>query len=71
MSFEKPKSIRWLLNQTPFDGCLLLFNAPYLQVRQRAGEIGLLQVNKVSDAVISRGTYCNVRTDLYITIKGE
>ena len=71
--FNIPRaSIRYLINQIPTDGCLLVFNGKSNSWRTEASESGVLTVNKVSDNTVSfRNGNHNDKCDLYVTWKEE
>lgn len=69
-AFNRKVGLRKLMNLTPFEGCLLLFNVNELQVRQRAAEIGLLLVSKVSDNVVGRHNRGEI-SDMYVVWKDK
>lgn len=69
--YPKP-SERWLIQQIPNDGCLIVFNGKSNNWRARATEMGVLRANKISDNIVSmrRGNH-NDECDLYISWKED
>lgn len=61
-------TVNWLINQTPLNGCLLVFNAKHRAWRAEAAEMEILRVHKLSAHPVTRDdnkTLC----DLYICTK--
>lgn len=63
------KSIRYLLDHVPDDGCMLIFNCYHRNVRSKA--MGILHVWKISDDPIPRATADSKETlcDVYVTFR--
>lgn len=69
--FHKKPSLNFLLNQTPFDGCLLMFNAKRKSVNTKTSELGVLRCNKISSEPMSREVIQHETCDLYISWRDE
>lgn len=65
LRLKRRPSINWLVNQTPLDGCLLVFNARSNSWRTEVSELELLHCQKISDAPVGRTNH-NASCDLYI-----
>lgn len=64
--------MRWILDQIPNDGCLLVFNVPDLMLRQAASRTGVLRVHKVSEpsrSQAARMSEPNALIDAYVIWK--
>lgn len=42
-------TIKYLLNQTPVDGCLIVFNGDWSNIRSRAKEVGMLSTRVLDE----------------------
>lgn len=68
---SRRERIRVLLNATPEDGCLLLFNADHRLIRKTASECmpGYLSVHNVGKVIPREESNTGI-TDLYVCWKG-